>query len=102
AEAFALDVYLGDLAARRAGLQLRHVRVSQQRHVLMLERGIDTDHLRVRLGIDEARIAVAGVAADASALVRVLLVAHQAKRSVKGMQSLRSKVVTQLLHPRLV
>src|SRR6266404_2065748 len=45
-------------------------------HVRIPERGVDADHLGVRLGPDQTRVAVAGLAADAAAAPRVGLVEH--------------------------
>src|SRR5438128_7440626 len=68
----------------------------------MPEGGIHADHLRVRLRVDEAREAVAGVAADAAALPRVLLVEHDADGHVERPVPDARQVVDQLLDARLV
>src|SRR6266849_11123824 len=63
----------------------------------MFDRLIDADNLRIGLGANQAGEPVAGVAADAAALVPILLVEHDADRHVEGLQSRARKVVGQLL-----
>src|SRR5229473_1500709 len=63
----------------------------------MFDRLIDADNLRVGLGANQTGESVAGVAADAAALVRILLVEHYADRHVEGLQSRAREVVGQLL-----
>ena len=60
----------------------------------MCECGIYTDNLGIRLGVDETGKAVAGVAADAAALVGVLFIEHHAKRRVKRLQAETGEIVT--------
>ena len=62
------------------------------------ERTIDAMHLRVRLPVDQARIAVAGIAADAFARWRVLI-QHDAERCMKRPQPGSREVFTQLRDP---
>ena len=69
---------------------------------MMFKGWINTDNLGVRLGVDEARKAVAGVAADAAALVGVLFIEHDTERRVKRPQAETGEIVTELLHARLV
>jgi hypothetical protein len=90
------------LAAGRAGLELRDVGVGQQRHVRIREGRVDRDHLRVGLGPHQARVAVAGLAADAATAPRVALVEHDAERDVEGAQAEPGPVVVQLLEAGLV
>src|SRR5712692_1760221 len=68
----------------------------------MFDRLIDADNLRVGLGADQAGESVAGVAADAAALVRILLVEHDADRYVEGLETRTCEVVGQLLDARLM
>ncbi len=53
----------------------------------MLDCLVDTHNLRVGLGADQTGKAVAGIAANAAALVRVLLVEYDPDRYVEGLQS---------------
>src|SRR5438046_8044498 len=68
----------------------------------MFERRVHTHHLRVGLGIDQARVAVASAAADALARARVLFVQHDAQGGVKRPQPDASKIFAELLHARLM
>ena len=88
------------------GLQPRDVCAGDQAHVVVLQRGIDADHLGVGLAAHQAREAVHPVTADAHAVagghaVRVLRQPH-ADRQVERVQALLLEVVTELLDPRLV
>ena len=78
------------------------LRVRQQRHVRVLERRPHAEHLGVGLGVDEAREAVAGGAADARAVRHVRLVEHDPARGVERVVAGRVEVVGELLDPRLV
>src|SRR5438876_10390920 len=69
---------------------------------MMFKGWINTDNLGVRLGVDEARKAVAGVAADAAALVGVVLIEHDTERRGKRPQAETGEIVTELLDARLV
>src|SRR6266436_1458737 len=68
----------------------------------MLDCLINADNLRVGLGADQTGKAVAGVAADAAALVRILLVEHDPNRYVEGLQTRTCEVVGQLLNAWLM
>ena len=68
----------------------------------MFDRFIDADNLRIGLGPNQTGEPVAGVAADAAALVRILLVEHDADRHVEGLQSRPREVVGQLLNAWLM
>ena len=68
----------------------------------MRERRIDADHLGVALRVHQAREAVAGLAADAAALLRIRFVEHDPERHVERAQPVRRQVVVQLLDARLV
>src|SRR6266545_2981218 len=74
----------------------------EQGDIGMCERWIYTDNLGVRLGVDQAGKAVAGVAADAAALVGILFIEHDAERRVKRPQAETGEIVIELLHARLV
>ena len=68
----------------------------------MQERGIDADHLRVRLGVHQAWMTVAGGAADATARARVLLVQHHCDRQVEGVVPQFRQIVAEFLQAWLV
>ena len=68
----------------------------------MRQRRIDADHLRVALRVNQTGEAVAGLAADAAALVRVRFVQHDPERDMERTQPVRRQVVVQLLDARLV
>src|SRR6266540_2354156 len=76
--------------------------VGHQRDVWIFQRRVHAANLRVGLGVDEARMAVAGAATDAGTLARVLLIEHHAERRVKRPQTMPGKVVAQLLDARLM
>ena len=97
-----LDVHRGDLAAGGAGLETADERVRHERDVRVRERRVDADHLGVGLGLDQARKAVAGVAPDAAARARVLLVEHEADRNRERPVSLADEAVEHRLDARLV
>src|SRR6516162_48748 len=100
-----LDVNRRNGAAGRIGLQPAHECVGQERHIRMLECRVDADDLSVGLAIDEARIAIEGVAADAGAGVprlAVLLVEQNAERKRKRMIAAPLQAVPELLYAWLV
>src|SRR6266700_7115437 len=68
----------------------------------MLDRLIDAHNLRVGLGTHKASESVAGVAANAATLLRILLVEHDPNRNVEGLQAGARKVIGQLLNTWLV
>src|SRR5260370_37100231 len=68
----------------------------------MLDRLIDAYNLRVGFGTNQTGETVASIAADAAALVGVLLVEHDPDRHVKGLQPRTCEVVGQLLDARLM
>src|SRR5713226_2954227 len=74
----------------------------EQGDIGMLERGIYTDNLGVRFGVDQARKTVAGTAADTAALGRVLFIEHDAHRRVKRLEAEAGEIFTELLHARLM
>ena len=81
--AVALDMDYRDLAAGGACFQAGDFRVSQQRDVGVLERGIHAADVRVGLRIDQTRMAVARAASNARTCLRISLVEHDAERRVK-------------------
>ena len=97
-----LDLHLGDSAACGVRRQLDHLRVGQQRDVLVLERRPHPEHLCVRLGVDETREPVARRAADARAVGHVRLVQPDPAGGVEGLVPRGRQLVRQLLDPRLV
>src|SRR5437879_9572558 len=68
----------------------------------MLDRLIDAHNLRVGLGAHQAGESVAGVAANAAALLRILFVEHDPDRNVEGLQAGTREVIRQLLNTWLV
>ena len=100
--ASAFHVHAGNAAPARVGLEPRNEGAGEQRHVGMLERGVDTDHLGVRLGVDQAGVPVARGAADARALPAVRLVELDAERDVERPHAEPLQVVAELLDARLV
>ena len=100
--AVALDHDLGHVAAVPGGLDAAHERAGAQRHVRVAQRGLDAHHVGVGLRPDEAREAVARVAADAVAVLRVVLVDHDAERQVERVETRPLEVRGQLLDPGLV
>jgi hypothetical protein len=58
-------------------------RIRDHRHIGVLQRRIDTDHLRVGLGIDETGKTVVRTAADAAASFFLFLVQHHAYRQAE-------------------
>src|SRR5258708_12149115 len=68
----------------------------------MFDRLIDAHHLRIGLRTHQAGESIAGVAANAAALVRVLLVEHDPDRYVEGLQARTCEVVGQWLDARLM
>ena len=60
------------ISGRRAGFQPFDIGLRQQGDIRVLDGGIDGNHLGVGFGMDQAGEAVAGVAADAAAVVRIL------------------------------
>jgi len=79
----AFDDDLADLAAGRTRLEPRDVRARDERHVRILKCRVHTEDLGVGLGVDETRMPIAGVAPDALAMPRILLVQHDAERHVE-------------------
>src|SRR5262245_10933646 len=97
-----LHVHRRDFAAAGTGLEARDIGARDQGDVRVLEGGIDADHLRVGLGVDEAREAVTGVAADALAPPGIAVVAHDADGQRERLVPDPRQVVDELLDPRLV
>ena len=84
------------------GLEPHRLRAGQQRHVGVLQRRPDAEHLGVGLRVHEAREAVAGGAPDAVAVRPVRLEQPHAARRVERVQPRRLEVVGELLDARLV
>src|SRR5882724_138242 len=68
----------------------------------MLDGFIDAHNLRVGLCAHEASKAVAGVATDATAFVRVSFIKHYPDWNMEGFKSRACEVVGQLLNARLM
>ena len=92
----------GDGATRRVGLQLPHLRVAQQREVLVHQGWADGDHVGVGLRVHQAGEAVTGGAADAGAEGGVGLVEHDPVGGVERVQPHLCETVEELLDARLV
>src|SRR5262249_20587260 len=97
-----LDDYAGHRATGRVRLEPDHFRVPLESHVAVPERRPDTEDVRVRLAVDEAREAVEARAANADALVRVVLVQVHADGQVEGPSARADEIVVELLDPGLV
>jgi hypothetical protein len=97
-----LDDDLAHLPAGGAGFQVFDEGVGRERDVGMRQRRVHAANLGVRLGVDQAGEAVAALAADAGALVRGLLVKHDAQRRVEGVQAEAGEFVGQVLDAQLV
>ena len=91
--AVAFHDYALHLAARRICFQAVHQRIRQERDVGILDGFIDAHNLRVGLRANQASKTVAGVAANAAALVRILFVEHDADRNVEGLQSRAREII---------
>src|SRR6266576_6063386 len=68
----------------------------------MLDRLIDAHNLCIGFSADETREPVAGVAANAATLLRILLVEHDPDWNVEGLQAGAREVIRQLLNTWLV
>ena len=82
-----------DLPSRSVGFEQFDIGVGQERNVGMLECRVYRTHLSVRLSIDETGKAIASLAADTAARLRVFLVEHDAQRRVKGTQTHLREVI---------
>ena len=91
-----------DITTGGAGLQLHYLSIRNEFHIGIFQCGIDTDHLSVRLGIDQAWVSIARRAANAWALAPVLLVEHDAERNVERLVSKLLQLIVQFLNARLV
>ena len=91
-----------DFAAGCVGFEPRYFGVGEQSDVGMLQRGNDAADMRISFGIDQTRIAVAGAAANAGAVLPVSFIEHHSERRVKRVQTKARKIVAQLLNARLV
>ena len=92
----------GDRATGVVGLEPSHQGVANELHGVAADCGTYGDHVGVRLGVDEAREAVAGGAPDARAERRLRLVEHDAAGRVEGMESEPREVVGEPLDAGLV
>ena len=97
-----LRLHLLDLPPIRAWDQPQHVRLRDQRHVRLAMDRSHAVHVGIGLGIHHARIAVAGVAADARTVDHVLLVQLQADGNREGVVAQLAHAVEQFLDARLV
>ena len=79
-----------------------HVRIRHQRDIRKPQRRFDANHLRVRLGVDQAGIPVTRVTANALASYGIRFIDLQPKGRVKRPQTLPREVLTELLDARLV
>src|SRR6516162_11212545 len=95
--AIALYHHSGRLAAASAGFDALDIGAGQQGYIWTTQRRRDTDDMSIRLGLYEAREAVAGRATDAGAVLRVLLVEHDADRQRERVVSGARQIVRQLL-----
>src|SRR5438477_6515072 len=79
-----------------------HQRICQQGHVRILDCFVHAHNLRVGLGTHKASESVAGVAANATTLLRIFFVEHDPDRNVEGLQAGTRKVIRQLLNTGLM
>ena len=100
--AVALDDDLRHLAPGGTGQKPLHVRAGEEPDVRVLERGVHRENLGVGLRAHQARISVAGVAADAAARLGPRFVEQDAQRRVERPQAAPGEVLVQVLQPRLV
>src|SRR5690349_14889220 len=98
----AADDDLGYRLAARIGLQPPHLGVDEQGDVQPAEQRPDRDDVRVGLGVNHARIAIAPAAPNAQAGRRVRFVEHDAARYVKRVVPGPVQVVRNLLDQRLM
>src|SRR5258705_10488276 len=68
----------------------------------MLQGWIDADGLRVRFGVHQTRMPIAGGAADAKAFLLVFLIEPNSQRHMKRLMAELGQVIMQLLDSRLV
>ena len=97
-----LGLHRGDLTAIGPSDQLGHMRVGDQRDIVLMMNRAHAIHIGVGLGVHHARIAVAGVAANALAVLHVLLVNVQTNRNRKWMVTKLGHAVEQFLNARLI
>ncbi len=100
--AVVLDDDLRHFAPRAVGLQPAHQRVRHQRHVSVSERGIHAADLRIGFRVDQTRVAIARIAADAFACAGIFFIQHDAEWNMKRLQSQPRKILAQLLHAWLM
>ena len=92
----------GDFTAGCARQESRDAGIAQQGDIGVGQSRVDADDLRIAFRLNQAREPIAGVATDASAVVRVGLVEHDAERHVKRAQPVPGQIVVEALNPRLV
>ncbi len=100
--AMALDHNCFYFPAGFAGFQFRNMRVGQQLHVGMLQRGIDGANLRVGLGVNQARKTIACAALDAGTFARIIFIEHDAERHGKRIEAPGFEVFVQMLNALFV
>ena len=100
--AVSLDQDRGDGCAGLVRLQPTGACVRQERHVGVLERRADAEHLGVRLAVHRTREAVAVLAPHARAVRHVRLDQSNAARRMERVIAGAGQVVGELLDPRLV
>ena len=87
------DLDAGDRGAVPVRLEADRLRVGEQRHVGVLDRGPHGDHLGVGFGVHQAREAVAVIAPDALAKRHVGLVEQDPAGGVERVQAGLGEVV---------
>ena len=97
-----VDLDTGHGRAGRVGQQARRAGVRLERDVGMRERGPDTQHLGIRLGLDQAREPVAGRAPDTAAVGHVVGQQPDPAGRMERMQAGTLQVIRQLLDARLM
>ena len=88
--------------AGRVGDEPRDARIGHQSDVRQVKDLPNAIDVRIRLGVDEAGIAIAGVATDAFGCERVGLIALEPERHGKGVDAKLAHIVFDRLHAGLV
>src|SRR6266480_3954637 len=91
-----------DFSTGAIRFQVRYLRIGKQGHIIVSQCRHHAADVRVRFCVNQAGEAVTCVATDARTFLRIFLIQHDAKWSMKWLQPVQRKVVAQLLNARLV
>ena len=97
-----VHVNFGNNAAGGICLQPRHFAFRQERDIRVLQRRLDTNHMRICFRVHQTRKAVARRTTDALALMWILFVQKNANRQMEGLVAEVFQIVTQLLNSQLM